>query len=64
MGHDVEFNDGQIREYFANILVEIMLTWADKDGVSTAAFDTIMYLKKKESAFVMKNKCVMSSSSQ
>ena len=64
MGHDVEFNDGQIREYFANILVEIMLNWVDKDGVSTAAFHAIMYLKKKESALDMKNKCVMSSSSQ
>ena len=38
----VEFPDGQVKEYAANIIVENMLTQVDSDGMSTTLMEAIV----------------------
>ena len=37
--YDVEFPDGQVKEYAANIVAENMLTQVDSDGMSTTLME-------------------------
>ena len=37
--YDVEFPDGQVKEYAANIIAENMLTQVDSDGMSTTLME-------------------------
>ena len=48
--YDVEFPDGQVKEYAANIIAENMLTQVDPEGYSTTLFDGIIDFKKEPSA--------------
>ena len=40
--YDVEFPDGQVKEYAANIVDENMLTQVDSDGMSTTLMEAIV----------------------
>ena len=40
--YDVEFPDGQVKEYGANIIAENMLTQVDSDGYSLSLMDSII----------------------
>ena len=40
--YDVEFPDGQVKEYAANIITENMLTQVDSDGMSTTLMEAIV----------------------
>ena len=40
--YDVEFPDGQVKEYAVNIIAENMLTQVDSDGMSTTLMEAIV----------------------
>ena len=40
--YDVEFPDGQVKEYAANIIVETILTQVNSDGISTTLMEAIV----------------------
>ena len=42
MIYDVEFLDGQVKEYAANIIAENMLTQVDSDSMSTTLMEAIV----------------------
>ena len=50
--YDVEFPDGQVKEYGANIIAENMLSQVDADGMSTTLMEAIVDHKKDESKAV------------
>ena len=46
--YDVEFPDGQVKEYAANIIAENMLTQVDSDGMSTTLMEAIVDHRSNE----------------
>ena len=46
--YDVEFPDGQVKEYAANIIAENMLTQVDSDGMSTALMEATVDHQRDE----------------
>ena len=44
--YDVEFPDGQVKQYAANIIAENMLTQVDSDGMSTTLMEAMWKGKK------------------
>ena len=44
----VEFPDGQVKEYAANIITENMLTQVDSDGISTTLMEAIVDHRRDE----------------
>jgi hypothetical protein len=56
--YDVEFPDGEVREYTANIIAENMLTRVDSDGHVTMALDCILDFEKDDTAYGTKDKYV------
>ena len=40
--YDVEFSDGQVKEYGTNIITKNMLTQVDSDGYSLSLMDSII----------------------
>ena len=54
MIYEVEFPDGQIREYAANVIAENMLTQVDSDGFSTTMLEAIIDYRKDEATAVPK----------
>ena len=48
MIYEVEFMDGQVREYGANLIAENMLTHVDSDGFSTTMMEGIIDHRKDE----------------
>ena len=48
MIYDVEFPDGQIKEYSANMIAENMLTQIDSKGMSTTLTESIVDFKKDD----------------
>jgi hypothetical protein len=52
--YDVEFPDGQVREYSANVIAENMLTQVDSDGFSTSLMEGIIDYRKDETTAVSK----------
>ena len=48
--YEVEFPDGQVKEYAANVLAENMLSQVDSEGFSTTLFDGIIDYKKDDTA--------------
>ena len=44
--YDVEFSDGSIREYLANIIAENMVSQVDDEGYSLIMLDNIIDYKK------------------
>eukprot|EP00957_Ditylum_brightwellii_P063583 4826828-Ditylum_brightwellii.AAC.1 len=55
MIYDVEFPDGQVREYAANLIAENMLTQVDSDGYTKTLMESIVDYKKDEAVAVAKN---------
>ena len=63
--YEVEFPDGQVKEYGANIIAENMLTQVDSDGYSLTLMEAIIDYHKDESEAVSKeDKCVVTRSGQ
>ena len=57
--YDVEFPDGQVKEYAANIITENMLTQVDSDGMSTTLMEAIVdHLRDDENALQHHDKYV------
>eukprot|EP00980_Cylindrotheca_fusiformis_P014396 scaffold3830_cov85-Cylindrotheca_fusiformis.AAC.8 len=52
MVYEVEFSDGQVKEYAANVIAENMLTQVDSDGYSTTIMKGIVDFKKDEEVAV------------
>ena len=46
--YDVEFPDGKVKEYAANIIAENMLTQVDSDGMSTTLMEAIVDHQRDE----------------
>ena len=57
--YDVEFPDGQVKEYLANVLAENMLTRVDRDGFSVTLLEAIIDYKKDESAINIADKYII-----
>ena len=53
--YDVEFPDGTIREYSANLIAENMLTQVDSDGYSLSLMEGIVDYRKDEAGAVSKD---------
>ena len=62
--YDVEFPDGQVKEYSANLIAENTLSQVDEDGYNTSLMEAIVDFKKDEATAVsMQDKCVVSKGS-
>ncbi len=48
--YDVEFSDGEVREYAANVIAENILSQVDNDGYSLPIFDSILDSKRSATA--------------
>eukprot|EP00957_Ditylum_brightwellii_P081433 6194205-Ditylum_brightwellii.AAC.1 len=55
MIYNVEFSDGQVREYAANIITENMLTQVDTDGYTKTLMDSIVDYKKDDGVAMAKS---------
>jgi hypothetical protein len=53
--YDVDFPDGQVKEYAANIIAENMLSQVDSEGYSTSLIQGILDYKKDEATAVPKS---------
>ena len=63
--YDVEFPDGQVKEYGANIIAENMLTQVDSDGYSLSLMDSIINHQRDPSqAIPMEDKYITTKSGQ
>ena len=63
--YDVEFPDGQVKEYGANIIAENMLTQVDLDGYSLSLMDSIIdHQRDPSQAIPMEDKYIMTKSGQ
>jgi hypothetical protein len=52
--YEVEFPDGQVKEYAANVIAENMLTQVYSDGYSTTILKSIINYQKDEAVAVSK----------
>ena len=64
MLYDVEFPDGQIKQYSANIIAENMYSQVDEHGYSTTLFDSILDYKKDGHAIPKDKMFVLTKSGQ
>ena len=62
--YEVEFSDGQVREYAANVIAESMLTQVDADGFSTSIMDGIIDFRKDANAVSKNDRWVLTKSGQ
>ena len=63
--YDVEFPDGQVKEYIANIIAENMLTQVDSDGYSLSLMDLIVdHQRDPSQAILMEDKYIRTKSRQ
>jgi hypothetical protein len=63
--YEVEFSDGQVKEYAANVIAENMLTQVDSDGYLTTILKAIIDYRKDEAVAVSKaDKYVYTNSGQ
>ena len=63
--YDIEFPNGQVKEYGANIIAEIMLTQVDSDGYSLSLMDSIIDHRRDPSqAIPIEDKHIMTKSRQ
>jgi hypothetical protein len=53
--YEVEFPDGQVKEYAANVIAKNMLSQIDGDGFSTTLMESIVDHMKDESTAVPKS---------
>ena len=64
MIYEVEFPDGQVKEYAANVIAENMLTQVDAEGYSTTMLKNIIDFKKEENAVSKEDKYVITNTGQ
>ena len=63
--YDIEFPDGQVKEYGANIIAENMLTQVDSEGYSLSLMDSIIdHQSDLSQAILMEDKYIMTKSGQ
>ena len=63
--YDVEFPDGQVKEYGANIIAENILTQVDSDGYSLSLMDSIIdYQRDLSQAIPIEDKYITTKSGQ
>ena len=63
--YNVEFPDGQVKEYGANIIAENMLTQVDSDGYSLSLMDSIIdHQRDLSQAIPIEDKYIMTKSRQ
>ena len=63
--YDIEFPDGQVKEYSANIIAENMLTQVDSDGYSLSLMDSIIdHQRDPSQAILMEDKYITTKSGQ
>ena len=63
--YDVEFSDGQVKEYGTNIIAENMLTQVDSDGYSLSLMDAIIdHHKDPSQAIPIEDKYITTNSRQ
>ena len=53
--YDVEFPDGGVKEYSANVIAENILSQVDDEGVLLTVFDSILEYTKDDSAIEKKD---------
>ena len=53
--YDVEFPDGEVKEYSANVIAENLLSQVDDEGFTTTVFDSILDYKKDKDAIEKKD---------
>ena len=61
---EVEFPDGQVREYGANVIAENMLAQVDDDGFSRTLMESVIDCKRDDTAIPPEDKCVFTKSGQ
>ena len=65
IAYDVEFSDGQVKEYGANIIAKNMLTQVDSDGYSLSLMDSIIdHLRDPSQSIPMEDKYITTKSRQ
>ena len=63
--YDIEFSNGQVKEYGANIIAKNMLTQVDLDGYSLSLMDSIIdHSKDPSQAIPMEDKYITTKSGQ
>ena len=63
--YDVEFPNGQVKEYGANIIAENMLSQVDSDGYSLSLMDSIIdHQRDLSQAILIEDKYIMTKSGQ
>lgn len=62
--YEVEFPDGQVREYSANVIAENMFAQVDDEGYSHMLLDALIDYKRDETAIPMEDKYVVTKSGQ
>jgi hypothetical protein len=55
MSYDVEFNDGSVREYSANLIAENMIAQCDEEGRSMIMIENIIDYSKDEAVAISKD---------
>ena len=55
MSYDVEFNDGSVREYSANLIAENMIVQCDEEGMSMIMIENIIDYSKDEAIATSKD---------
>ena len=56
MAYDVDFEDRDVRERMANMIVESMATRTDADGHVTMALETILNHRKDDAAYNLQDR--------
>jgi hypothetical protein len=64
MLYDVEFDDGTVREYAANVIAENLYEQVDADGYSQSMFDCIVDVRRNQDAIPKENGYVLTRSGQ
>ena len=64
MIYEIEFPDGQIKEYAANVLSDNLLSQVDSKGFSSTLLEGIVDFKKDESAVCMTDRCIVTKRGQ
>jgi hypothetical protein len=64
MVYEVDFPDGQVKEYAANVIAEDMLTQVDAEGYALTFLKAIIDHKRDKSAASKEDQCVFTRQGQ
>ena len=62
--YDVEFPDGEVKEYSANVIAENLFSQVDDEGFALCVFDSILNYTKSEEAIDKKDLYVVTKNGQ